>query len=246
MKREIKNILTSEMRLNINLKIFSPKDQEFVFMGYDSHPSHSNTVYFDYECALKKGENSHKIPMPISPDSLNLVISANSDFMLESISTSKLPLEKLDIAPENIEYLDFSEKFSKMAGYCNSGTYKNKDGSIVFYYMDSIDDAPQTPARVDHNSPVGETYLSKQYLPKYSTTIRHFIQTHERAHWFTGIGYNNEPGAETEVDLIAADILLAQGYPKRELLHAATRVLPSTQNMSQQRALALSEFIEKH
>ncbi len=232
------SVPTSEKRLKILLKLNSGSDQEINIVGYDADSSLNNPVYFDTDIPLMQGDDIVELSMPVSPKDLIIKINGNK-ISPTGISTTVYPCTRQKLSDEDEKYMDFLEWFAQNARHIpRNKSYVSPDNRVVFTYTNVIEDEPGTPARVDHNSNVGETFFSYEHIKDYTVPMIVFIGTHERGH------YTKRTDSEFEADKHAAKIVLDRGYPKQEVLHAATRVLSGDSQEARQRVQALFEFIQ--
>lgn len=203
--------------------------------GFD--PDRANTDYFNQEidnAAIKALKGNIEINCPLVPDQYMLV-ELTGDAQLLKIGAKPLPIRKLYLAPDDEAYLHCNEWFSLWCGSKPPGDYQHDN--IVFEYFNVIADngvPQQTPARMDHVT--GIPQIAKSYFDNYAVPMRVFILEHEWVH------FKKNTINEQEADENALNICLSRGYPKMEMIYAATKIF-GDDAQSQARVNAMVNFI---
>jgi len=236
-------IPTDNYDLIINFKVVMDKPVILRLRGYDAHPMHPNSVYFDRTFgapgALVKGVKQIQAPLPISPEKINIIAydeitGSQTGIRIEDVKVG--PLDKKIVAfktPEDYEFFKFLEDFVKRCGFSPSGKYTSPSGKFKILLSDKLYNKEgkqlTTPARIFY--PGGEMEFSKPKYDKMTIPIRMFIGLHERCHFRLGHGNENIKRDEAtlkkmegQADSYAMSIYLGMGYPKSEAIYAFTKV----------------------
>jgi len=203
-------------------------------------PDKKRTDYHRRRTPVHNGENCVILKTPIVPEK-NLIAEIkkqHGNFKFELTDISAEPIIKM---PGNdAEWMRYAEHIAANISDMNTGTYTTDDG-IKFVLADNIKDdkgnALKTPARVYHDN--GDTEINVNEFAKYSVFVRMFILMHERAH------YIMNTKSEIEADKYAANVLLKNGYPKLEIVYAATKIFPPDSPEMQRRADSLINYINQ-
>lgn len=187
--------------------------------GFDER--FASTVYFDQRITpewIRGVEGKVDFPLPISPETLMVQITGNVQLL--EISNEKLKSKALYLTPDDEEFMKCAEWLSTQIATLAPGTYSR--GPVMIELSDVIIDselgALSTPARVDHET--GTVQIAQRYCSTYTVPMLMFILTHERMH------YVMNTVEEEKADLNAMNICLSMGFPKMELLYAATKIFP--------------------
>jgi hypothetical protein len=191
---------------------------------------HQNTVFVDrYKTIF--GAVDIEVGMPIAPEKVLVevfnmsggIVPMRGGFRMGDILQK--PLQSL---PNCINYsnekiksaIPFFEQFSAMAGYSDAGgkVYYDKTFEFVIKYLDSIPEAPETPARI--HAEKGFIEVSAEYFRSYTIPMRMAVLLHEFSHYWL----NRDIDSETEADLNGLALYLSLGYPKISAFNSFTRV----------------------
>jgi len=189
--------------------------------------------------------------MPKSPQVALVNVINNKtkkDDGFELVKKEALPLKTnmalIDFKDVNIaSFINFSQKFSERAGYLSTGEYLSDDAKYKITYNGVITNQLatkelNTPARI--NATTGRVEVSKKQFEKYTIPGRFAILLHEFCHVFA----NKNVSDEIEADFHAAQIYLALGYPRIELLNVFGRVFLHADNeMNRKRFDLLKKYI---
>ncbi len=212
-----------------------------------SDPEMPNTVYFEQRMPVEyiNAVGKPRFNMPVVPDEyLNLeIVDEGSDrTVAELLNISCEPLKSKPVFLDNAdeEYFQCARWMAQYAGVKPVGALKR--GNVTFEIFDVLTDPKtgeevSTPARVDHNT--GIVQIAKRDFDKYTVPMRMFILAHERVH------YVMDTTDESKADINALNICLRMGFPKMELLYAATKVFPDTPE-SRMRVDAMVNFINNY
>jgi hypothetical protein len=223
-------IPTQGYDVTLSFKVTADRPVLLRIKGYDAHPLHNNSVYFDREFGIPQqlfqGTKSIQAPMPVSPAKLNLVAFNGlngSQFGIRIHDIKALPLHKEIVAfntPEDYEYYRFLEKFIKECGFKPVGLYQseNKKFKIILSNVlyNEKGELLSTPARIFR--PGGEQEWNKPKTDKMTIPMRAFIGLHEYAH------FRADTRNEFEADNYALRIYLGMGFPKSEAMYAFTKI----------------------
>lgn len=208
------------------------------FQGVDN--AHPNTVYFDRyynkelvktclgdECKHVvqkfKGRKWFEFPLPLVPDTLEILVSDKSGKNTRSIKILKKvidtrPFALLQESEMTMAFIPVAEKFAKEAGYLPTKTYEW--GGFAIRYFTKIKDAEgkvlSTPARVSHKTGVIE--VAKREFKYMTVPVRFFILLHELCH------YQFDNRDEFFCDAFAANICLRMGISQLECLYALAKL----------------------
>jgi hypothetical protein len=198
-------------------------------------PDRPLTFYMDRYNTIN-GRDCFYVRLPKSPDVVAIrIVNDNSkdDQGFKIVEKDGLPYEKLPLTtkmdlkafsdPNMASFINFAEKFSERAGYTGVGRYLSDDSKYEIEYNQKIVDKSSgtelnTPARI--NSVTGKVEVSKDAFTKYTISGRFAILLHEFSHVFA----NKNVKDEMEADFHAAQIYLALGYPRIELLNVFGKV----------------------
>lgn len=211
-------------RFIIRLGISAYIPVEIGIRAYD--PTRANTHYFRRKVAFKKdGFREINIPMPLSPETLEIEIynkdtDGDEGFALEKFDVENMPPAELWEKPEMHRFIDFAQKFAQQAGYARTGFHQDKEAEFLLHYLPEIKDSAGrtmvTPARTHRVT--GRHQVSQKLFRQFSIPIRFFILLHERAHFVL------PTREEKPADLAALKIYLELGFPRIEAVYAATQV----------------------
>lgn len=161
-----------------------------------------------------------------------------SKFYLKKIQTKYLDTNDGVFSEQELKFINSAEYFAKHCSEFNTGVWH--DGVNKFILMDEIKENGEvinTPARVNHDT--GEIEINKKDFSNYTVPMRMFILMHERTHYIE----NNTD--EINSDIKAVKALLNRGYPKMEMVYAATKIFPDTP-VNRQRVNSLVGFINQY
>jgi hypothetical protein len=203
-------------------------------------PDKKQTDYHRRRVPVQNGENCVILKTPIVPDKMLMaeINRQHGNYNYELTDISAKPIFRIP-GPDS-EWMAYAEYIAANISDMNTGTYYTKDSGIKFLLVDSITDEKtgkpiKTPARVYHDN--GDTEININEFLKYSVFVRMFILMHERAHYLLNTR------SETEADRYAADVLLQNGYPKIEIVYAATKIFPPESQEMRKRADNLVNYI---
>ena len=198
-------------------------------------PDRPMTYYMDRYNTIN-GTDSFYIRLPHSPKVTAIRVvndSTKDDQGFTIVEKDGQPYEKMPLStkmdlkefsdPNMASFINFAEKFSERAGYTSVGVYLSDDSKYRIEYNQKIiskDTGTElnTPARI--NSVSGKVEVSKEAFTKYTVAGRFAILLHEFSHVFA----NKDVKDEMEADFHAAQIYLAMGYPRIELLNVFGKV----------------------
>lgn len=190
-------------------------------LGYDKQ--RPETWYFNRDENFPIGYHKIEIPMPVTPKELGIeffetYLNSNS-FEVQTVSADWLQTPDAESLDSDVRsYLEFIKWFAKNASYLPCKTYR--DGKHVIHYEPEIVDQEQgvltTPARMDHISK--DQWFAKKYIANYTVPMIVMIGLHEFMH-----GKLNTKN-ESEADINAGTVYLANGFPKSEGLYAFTKI----------------------
>ena len=205
-----------------------------------------NTKYTDRWNTIKGTETFH-IRLPMSPKIARITIISMNKAPFKLIKKSKAPLQTQMTAfdfgdPTISKFVIFSQEFACKCGYLSPGVYFNDSGDYEIDYLPTIKDQLKqelnTPARI--NALYGNVQVSKKIFDQYTIPGRFAILLHEFCHVFA----NDNMRDEIEADYHAAQIYLALGYPRVELLQVFAKVfLRADNDLNRTRFSKLNEFI---
>jgi len=226
------------IKLCFNITGVKSEEDAIHIRMYD--PALKRTDYHRRRVPVHDGENCVILKTPIVPDDqlMTEVQKQHGKINIELMDISATPI--LRIPSNDTEWMQYAEHIAKNCSEMNTGTYST-DGGIKFLLVDSIknDDGKtsKTPARVYHDN--GDTIINVNEFCKHSVFVRMFILMHERGHYL----FNTK--SEIEADKYAADVLLNNGYPKLEIIYAATKIFPPDSPEMQKRAESLVNHIKQ-
>ncbi len=240
----IVRVYTYSLPLVLQLFFKSEITTPIIVTGYDD--KHANTIFFSQRITpewLKGVDGKLEFNLPLSPDDYMMVKITDEErdvtvADLLQIKTVPLKTKALYLTPFEEEFVRCAEWFSAQAGFLQPEYYQRD--KVQFQYFPSIVDNGQelnTPARVDHET--GIVQVSKIHFDQYTIPMRMFVLTHEMVH------YVKETKNEQEADLNAMNICLARGFPKMELLYAATKIFPDNPE-TRQRLDAMVNFASNY
>ncbi len=196
-------------------------------------PVRANTVYFDEridKSVLIALKGRIELNIPIPPDTFMFLDITDAEkntttAKLREVITQPLKTKAVYLTPADEAYLTCLEWFALNSGDLKPGTYKRDNVQFDYYWqMFEENGVPSlTPARIDHDSGIPE--FAKKFFDGYTVPVKMFIGTHEWIH------YAHDTTSEEECDRNSANYLLSKGYPKLELIQAATKVFPDTPEM---------------
>jgi hypothetical protein len=139
-------------------------------------------------------------------------------------------------------FIKFAEQISDRAGYLSPGLYYSEDSKFQIEFLPTIVDNGRelnTPARI--NSTTGQIQVSKKQFEMFTIPGRFAILLHEFCHVFAGGGIKDD----IEADFHAAQIYLALGYPRIELLNVfGTVFLGADNDLNRKRFDNLRKYVE--
>lgn len=228
--KNIHQIPTDGHDVTLTFKVTSDRPVVLRIKGYDAHPLHPNSVYFDREFGMPnnlfKGTKIIKAVMPVSPGLLNISAFDALSGSQNGIRIEEVKAESLDKkivafnTPADYEFFRFLEGFIKTCGYKSTGIYYSETKkfeiklSAVIYNKEGK--PLSTPARVFR--PGGEMEFSKPKFDKMTIPMRAFIGLHEYCH------FRVDTRSEHMADNYALRIYLGMGFPKSEAIYAFTKV----------------------
>jgi hypothetical protein len=174
-----------------------------------------------------KGEDAFYIRLPKSPNTILIRLLNNKtrdDEGFTYLGYEVLPLDtKMSLSDfenrDTASFIKFAEEFADRAGYLSTGKYLSSDGKFNIDYLPTIMSGGEngkelnTPARI--SAKTGKVEVSKKQFVKFTVAGRFAILLHEFSHVFA----NKNVKDEVEADFHAAQIYLALGYPRIELLN---------------------------
>ncbi len=230
--------------IKIYLEVQAP--QRLSIMGYDPNPKHPNSVYFVRSKPVNGKEHLNKnnpieIPMPITPDVLNLKIKQEngaygSYINVTHVEVTDMPSRTVTFEPDVLEYYNFIKVVCQEAGYMEPGFYVSKDENFLLWAKKHLD-GDGTPARVNRRTGLTKLNLSK--IVDYTIFMRIFICLHELIH------FKLQTTNETTCDLGAARIFLGMGFPKSEANYAMTKIFDNSPE-ALKRVGVLNDYIKNH
>lgn len=189
-----------------------------------------NTYYLNRFNEIS-GTDSFYVRMPESPQRTVIKLindKTGKDDGFKLLKTEALPLKTamdiVDFKDDNIKsFIKFAKSFASRAGYISPGIYLSDDGKFQITYNAAIMNKSglkelNTPARI--NSVSGKVEVSQRQFINYTVAGRFAILLHEFSHVFA----NKDVKDEIEADFHAAQIYLALGYPRIELLNVFGKV----------------------
>jgi hypothetical protein len=227
---QVHQIPTQGHDITLTFKVSVDRPMVLRIKGYDAHPFHNNSVYFDREFGtadqLFQGTKMIQAPMPVSPEKMNLVAFdslTGSQSGVRILEVKAAPLDKRIVAfntPDDYEYYRFLESFIKACGYRQTGMYKSENGKFKILLSGALYNEKgqplSTPARIFRPSGIQE--WNKPKTDKMTIPIRAFIGLHEFCHF--RVNTRNE----FEADHYALRIYLGMGFPKSEAMYAFTKI----------------------
>jgi hypothetical protein len=234
----VKNISYMTNNQPIMLKIrLKAKDARLRLIAQDFE--RKNTKYLDRYYTLR-GTQDFIIRMPISPKQTIITIdSGKSGGNFEIVPNKEgKPGESMRIItqmsafdfskPLITKFIIFSQEFANRAGYLSPGIYLNKpSGEYQINYLPSIivdGKEANTPARINERTGIVE--ISQKHFIKYTVPARFAILLHEFCHVFSG----KHIKGEIEADFFAAQIYLALGFPRVEILNVFANIFLKADN----------------
>ncbi len=220
------------------------------FKVYD--PVHPNTHYFRRKAQLQKEQlRTIKIPLPITPESLELEVYdkkqyGDSGFELIDLKVIPMPAPQLWNTPEQQRFMDFAINFAQKAGYTPTGFYDSRQQEFLFQYLPAITDAFGkeliTPARTSRKMP--RVQISQRMFKTFTIPIRIVILAHEGCHWFLNTR------SQKTADLCGIRQYLDYGFPKIEAVYAATKIFSNNPELvgaaQVERTKDIIKFIEQY
>lgn len=226
------------IRLCFNVNGVRSEEDAIHIRMYD--PAIKRTDYHRRRVPVHDGENCVILKTPIVPDDklITEVQKQHGKFNIQLTDISATPISRMPSSDS--DWMNAAEHIAANCNQMNTGTYTGNEG-VKFILVDSIknDDGTisKTPARVYHDN--GDTVINLPEFCKHSVFVRMFILMHERGHYLL------DSKSETEADKYAADVLLNNGYPKIEIIYAATKIFPPDSIEMQKRADALVNYIKQ-
>lgn len=217
-------IPSNQKRFTIAVTLRAQKAMPIGFKVYD--PMYPNTHYFRRKAYLDKGQHRKiQIPLPISPDTLELEIynkttGEDKGIELLDIKIDMMKAPTIWTSPEQHRFMEFAIQFAQKAGYTPTGFYDSPKGEFLFQYLPSIVDPFGkeliTPARIHRKMP--RVQISQRLFNTFTIPVRVAILSHEGCHWFLNTR------SETQADLCGIRHYLDYGFPKIEGVYAATKI----------------------
>ena len=200
---------------------------------------HRNTLYVDrYKTIM--GREEIQVGMPIAPEKVIVEVynqPMNMIAMNGGYRVGKIIQKPLQDMPQCINYsnpkitsaIPFFTQFCAVSGYSDAGGmfYYDKTFEYGIKYLDSIPEAPETPARIHADK--GFIEVSAEYFRNYTIPMRMAVMLHEFAHYWL----NRDIDSEIEADLNGLALYLSLGYPRISAFNSFTRVFmnaPTRQN----------------
>ncbi len=211
-------------------------------------PTRRNSTYFNRTNGSKGqpfvGFKEFNFPMPISPNTLKLIVKPdNPDCHVEIKDYKLAPLKQADLwlRPDEKSFLKFAVEFVVKSGQLPQGVYESDDGKFFINYLDDIKDynsgkSENTPARISRGT--GYIEINRSKFVNYTIPMRLVILLHEFMHW------RLKTRNELECDFNALNIFLKMGSSKTQALTAFTHVFHDTENLIS-RTQKIKEFIGK-
>ena len=191
---------------------------------------HENTVFVDRYKTIFGGVDI-EVGMPIAPEKVIVEVYNMSGGLVPmrgGFRVGKILQKPLQALSKCINYsnpriqsaIPFLEQFSAITGYSEAGgkVYYDKTFEFVIKYLDSIPEAPETPARI--HAEKGFIEVSAEYFRSYTIPMRMAVLLHEFSHYWL----NRDIDSETEADLNGLALYLSLGYPKISAFNSFTRV----------------------
>lgn len=211
-------------RFTLAITLRALREVSVGFKVYD--PVYPNTHYFRRKAKLQTGQlRTLKIPLPITPESLELEIYdkrdySDDDFEVVDFKVQPMDAPKLWNTPEQQRFLEFAIGFAQKAGYTPTGFYDSKKQEFLFQYLPAITDSMGkeliTPARTSRKMP--RVQISQRMFKTFTIPIRVVILAHEGCHWFLNTR------SQKTADLCGIRQYLDYGFPKIEAVYAATKI----------------------
>jgi len=191
---------------------------------------HDNTLFVDRYKTIS-GSVDIEVGMPIAPEKVIVEVYNRGEGMIPMQGGFRLgeilqkPLQSIpnciNFSNEKIKSaIPFLEQFSAIAGYSEAGgkVYYDKTFEFVIKYLDSIPEAPETPARI--HAEQGFIEVSAEYFRSYTIPMRMAVLLHEFSHYWL----NRDIDSEVEADLNGLALYLSLGYPRISAFNSFTRV----------------------
>lgn len=214
-----KVVNTGNKPLTIRLHVETSSPQSMRIMAFDR--SRPNTYYINRGGDVKK-ERVFDIPMPQTPDRLEVVVFNKANGIVANDSTFKVKkmevigLQKWQIwlKKHDREFIDFAQEFSEKIGDSPTGVYTSDTGRFKIKYFDVIrnkkGNAISTPARISNKN--GTIEVSRKDFIKYNIPMRMMILFHEYCHFYV----NEKQSSEIQADVNGLYMYLGLGYPRVE------------------------------
>ena len=191
---------------------------------------HRNTLFVDrYKTIM--GQVTIEVGMPIAPEKVIVEVYNQSEGLVPmqgGFRVGNIIQKPLQALPQCINYqnpkiqtaIPFLSQFSAIAGYADAGgkIYYDKTFEYVIKYLDSIPEAPETPARI--HAEQGFIEVSAEYFRNYTIPMRMAVLLHEFSHYWL----NKDIDSEIEADLNGLALYLSLGYPRISAFNSFTRV----------------------
>ncbi|MBN39004.1 MAG: hypothetical protein CMI29_11150 [Opitutae bacterium] len=191
---------------------------------------HPNTLFVDrYKTIF--GSIEIEVGMPIAPEKVIVEVFNQGEGLVPmrgGFKVGQILQKPLQALPQCINYnnqkiasaIPFFSQFSAIAGYSDAGgkVYYDQSFEYVIKYLDSIPEAPETPARI--HAEKGFIEVSAEYFRSYTIPMRMAVLLHEFAHYWL----NRDIDSEIEADLNGLALYLSLGYPRISAFNSFTRV----------------------
>lgn len=244
----IRRLETDNKSFVLVFDVYCPKKTHLRVLGESAH--HSNTKYFDFEYGKNgfKGKKTFKIPLPISPKSLNLKVTSlnNKEFKVSNVRSEEIKVDFSKQTTYTKDFILFCCDFVSMCGYKNPNWFFSNDDKFIIKLSKEIVDRKtnkiiDTPARVGMSGFVIE--LSKNSFDRLSIPQRLFILFHEFGHYYL------QTNSEEKADEFAINCFKAMSLPPVESIYAFTRVFRFENRNNpaiESRVKDLLKLLEKH
>lgn len=227
------NTNNQPIMLKIRLKS-NDKDVKIRLIVQDSEKE--NTKYLDRYYTLN-GIQDFYIRLPQTFDKTIITILSNKGSFDLVYTKDNNPGEAMRLPtqmsafdfrkPLIAKFVIFSQDFAARAGYLSPGVYLNKSGEYQIDYLPYIivdGKEANTPARI--NEKTGIIEVSQKHFINYTVPARFAVLLHEFCHVFVDGTIKHE----IEADFHAAQIYLALGYPRYELLNVFAHIFLKADN----------------
>jgi len=241
-----KRILTENEPQNIVLLIGNPHGAKIRMKAFDFDKP--KTVYINRFLPQTKGIQPIRLPLPISPERLEIQFISDLDFeILEAHTEDVVFGQNYKFTEDIVEFLKLAVWFAENASYLEKRTYQNAFFKIV--YLDVVRSILnykplQTVARV--NRETAQIEVAQSRFDEMTVPMRFFILLHEFAHWYL------QTQNEFYADRFGTELYLNLGFSKAEAIASLARLFDHNPSLNQkildeqyQRAKINQEYIKK-